>query len=141
MYKEKLMVRGPGTSLTDTPLEKRFIHPSTGGSNLRQDNVATEGLANLAISNLTGILMALLGGSSHLASGLVTTIYKPFRPFGRAATLLSLLTMVVNHLLTGDDPPSNGFPSRLINSIIKVPISEDPILFVAIFQMAPCAYR
>ena len=34
---------------------------------------------------------------------LVTTIYKPFSPFGRGITLLTgdLLTMVINHLLTG----------------------------------------
>ena len=121
--------------LSQTQLwKKRFIHPSIGGSNLRQDNIATEGLANLAISNFNWNLSGPTWRIIPSSKWLVTPIYKPCRPFGKAATLLSLLTMVINHLLTGDDPPSNGFPSRLINSLIKVPISGDPILFVAIFQ-------
>ena len=43
---------------------------------------------------------------------LITTIYKPFKPFGRGPTTLlrgRKLTMVINHLqVMGPDPPSHG---------------------------------
>ena len=40
---------------------------------------------------------------------IISPIYKPFRPFGRGTALPRglAITMVINHLLEWDDPPSN----------------------------------
>ena len=64
-----------------------------------------------------------LGGSSQLASRLVTSIYKPFGPFIRGITPFRglTITMVVNHLLTGmilQGYPS--FPTLFQESVAQV---------------------
>ena len=90
---QRFRERSPSLKLTLSP--KNWAIPKRKYINHLQTNECSK-------ANCQGFEGGYLEDHPRTCKWLVTPIYKPFRPFGRGIALLrDLLTMVINHVLTG----------------------------------------